>query len=50
MREPMPHDYLVLLGIIAVVAGFLFSVHYIAGLVASIVWLVSVILVSTRYR
>ena len=50
MREQIPHDYLVLWGIAALVAGLLFPVSLIAGWAAVCIWIFGAIFLFARYR
>jgi len=50
MREPIPHDYLALWGVVAIVAGLLFPIDLIAGLTAVGIWVVGTLVLIGRYR
>lgn len=50
MRERIPHDYLILMGVAAIFAGLLFPMSLTAGLAAAVVWVIAAIVVIIMYR
>jgi hypothetical protein len=50
MRERIPHDYLVVLGGLAVIAGLLLPIYRLAGIAVLILWAVSTVAFFWKYR